>query len=74
MILIISNSQHSDRIRSTDPRHKSMEGNGYRYDEVESTLTVRHVRKSDEGVYRCTVTHHDSKTNYRETSIYVYGT
>ena len=46
---------------------------GYGFDEVVSTLVVIGSRVSDRGVYRCTVTNHDNKSNYREKSIYVHG-
>lgn len=65
--------QHSDRIVPTEATKSSLEANGYHYDEVSSTLTVRDVRKSDRGVYRCTVTNHDGKTNHVEKQVNVVG-
>ena len=66
-------TQHSDRIRQTPASKESLTANGYNYDEIESTLTVRDVRESDRGVYRCTVTNHDGKTASRDKTIHVVG-
>ena len=73
MLLIIAYFQHSDRIRQTPPVKRGLTANGYNYDEIESTLSVRDVRLSDRGVYLCNVTNHDGKSASRAKSIHVIG-
>ena len=48
-----------------------MSANGYVYDEIVTTLTIRLARKNDQGVYRCTTTNADGKSNHKEQSLYV---
>jgi len=61
--------QGSDRVFITDPVRKGGESSGFQYEQVESTLTIHNIEKSDEGVYRCTVTNHEQKSNFKEITI-----
>ena len=73
LCLIYILHQTSGRIRTTKPQKRSQNANGYHYIEVGSDLTIKGVIQSDEGVYRCTVTNHDGKTNFAEESIYIHS-
>jgi FMS-like tyrosine kinase 1 len=67
-----TSKEHSDRIHKMPTSRSTFSANGYTYDEMETKLTVRDVIKSDQGVYRCTVSNHDDKSNFREASVSVH--